>query len=277
MSPWEQLLENISQKEVPSALLLHSRSMSKLRECSEVFSQRVLGNSPKLAKQLHPDLREFFPYGKGRLHPIETPRLIRNGIWVQPVESAYKLYVIHEADRMTFVAISAFLKVLEEPPAYGVFLLTTTRPQQLPATILSRCLVIPIEGDAVYKVSQEDLMILCDCIAGNRSILEAGQIVKHTNESERQLCRDKAKVLLKVLFALIRDRYMLSLGVSLDNTEWAMLVPVIPALPLEKVLVVFDKALEALDNSSLASSCIEWVILQLLSFKAAASSFHHSQ
>lgn len=53
-----------------------------------------------------------------------------------------RVYIIQAADRMGHEAANRLLKTLEEPPAHTVFLLTTTRPAELPPTIISRCQVI---------------------------------------------------------------------------------------------------------------------------------------
>ena len=51
----------------------------------------------------------------------------------------YKVYIIDEVHMLSNAAFNALLKTLEEPPEYMVFILATTEPQKLPATILSRC------------------------------------------------------------------------------------------------------------------------------------------
>ncbi|WP_052950986.1 DNA polymerase III subunit gamma/tau [Clostridium baratii] len=54
-------------------------------------------------------------------------------------DSKYKVYIIDEAHMLSNSAANAFLKILEEPPKYGVFILCTTDSQKLPRTIISRC------------------------------------------------------------------------------------------------------------------------------------------
>ena len=55
-----------------------------------------------------------------------------------PAKGKYKVFIIDEAHMITKAAFNAFLKTLEEPPAYAVFILATTEPHKLPQTILSR-------------------------------------------------------------------------------------------------------------------------------------------
>lgn len=58
----------------------------------------------------------------------------------RPINSKYKVYILDEVHMLTRQAFNALLKTLEEPPEHIVFILATTEVQQIPATILSRCL-----------------------------------------------------------------------------------------------------------------------------------------
>ena len=70
---------------------------------------------------------------------IEDARGLRESVKYPPQYGKYKVYIIDEVHMLTKEAFNALLKTLEEPPAHVVFILATTEPQQLPATILSRC------------------------------------------------------------------------------------------------------------------------------------------
>lgn len=70
---------------------------------------------------------------------VDDFRQIIDEISYPPTAGRYKVYIIDEAHMVTGSAFNAFLKTLEEPPEYAVFILATTDPQKLPATILSRC------------------------------------------------------------------------------------------------------------------------------------------
>lgn len=71
--------------------------------------------------------------------PVDLIREARADIYVQPNESAYKIYLFPRAQDMGIPGQNALLKVLEEPPAYGVFLLLTDNPEKLLPTVRSRC------------------------------------------------------------------------------------------------------------------------------------------
>ena len=70
---------------------------------------------------------------------VEDIRNIREEINFLPTVAKYRVYIIDEVHMLSTGAFNALLKTLEEPPLHAKFILATTEPQKLPATILSRC------------------------------------------------------------------------------------------------------------------------------------------
>lgn len=70
---------------------------------------------------------------------IDNIRDLREAVKFTPAIGKYKVYIIDEVHMLTNEAFNALLKTLEEPPAYVIFILATTEPHKLPATVLSRC------------------------------------------------------------------------------------------------------------------------------------------
>lgn len=70
---------------------------------------------------------------------VDEIRDLREKVKYPPTSMKYKVYIIDEVHMLSTGAFNALLKTLEEPPAHAVFILATTEPQRLPATILSRC------------------------------------------------------------------------------------------------------------------------------------------
>ncbi len=70
---------------------------------------------------------------------VDEIRALRERIKYPPINVRYKVYIIDEVHMLTDNAFNALLKTLEEPPSHAVFILATTEPYKLPATILSRC------------------------------------------------------------------------------------------------------------------------------------------
>lgn len=71
---------------------------------------------------------------------VEDTRELLDNVQYLPTRSRYKVYLIDEVHMLSNHSFNALLKTLEEPPPHVKFLLATTDPQKLPATILSRCL-----------------------------------------------------------------------------------------------------------------------------------------
>ena len=70
---------------------------------------------------------------------VDEIRELRDKIKYPPMMTRHKVYIIDEVHMLSSGAFNALLKTLEEPPNHAVFILATTEPQKLPATILSRC------------------------------------------------------------------------------------------------------------------------------------------
>lgn len=70
---------------------------------------------------------------------VDNIRDIRDEVVYAPAVAKYKVYIIDEVHMLSAGAFNALLKTLEEPPERVVFILATTEPQKLPATVLSRC------------------------------------------------------------------------------------------------------------------------------------------
>ena len=71
---------------------------------------------------------------------VEDTRELLDNVQYAPTRSRFKIYLIDEVHMLSNHSFNALLKTLEEPPSHVKFLLATTDPQKLPATVLSRCL-----------------------------------------------------------------------------------------------------------------------------------------
>lgn len=92
---------------------------------------------------------------------VDDIRAIRDEVNFLPTLAKYRVYIIDEVHMLSTGAFNALLKTLEEPPSHVKFILATTEPQKLPATILSRCQRFDFK-----KISNEDiskrLQYVCD-------------------------------------------------------------------------------------------------------------------
>ncbi len=83
---------------------------------------------------------------------VNEMRDLREKVQYPPVSGKYKVYIVDEVHMLTDSAFNALLKTLEEPPAHAIFILATTEPHKIPATILSRCMRLDFK-----LIPEEDL------------------------------------------------------------------------------------------------------------------------
>ena len=92
---------------------------------------------------------------------VEDIRLIRDEVNFLPTLAKYRVYIIDEVHMLSTGAFNALLKTLEEPPAHVKFILATTEPQKLPATILSRCQRFDFKKISLENIVKR-LKIVCE-------------------------------------------------------------------------------------------------------------------
>jgi len=104
---------------------------------------------------------------------IDEIRALRDAVKFSPANMRNKVYIIDEAHMLTKEGANAFLKTLEEPPDYAVFILATTAPEALPPTILSRCqryafrrIAIPTMIERMREISLAESISIDDAALG---------------------------------------------------------------------------------------------------------------
>ena len=96
---------------------------------------------------------------------VDDIRLIKEQTDFLPTNLKYKVYIIDEVHMLSSGAFNALLKTLEEPPEHVKFILATTEPQKLPATIISRC-----QRFEFMRISEEKIMKRLHKIANETNI-----------------------------------------------------------------------------------------------------------
>ncbi len=92
---------------------------------------------------------------------VDDIRAIRDEVNFLPTLAKYRVYIIDEVHMLSTGAFNALLKTLEEPPSHVKFILATTEPQKLPATILSRCQRFDFKKISNENISKR-LQYVCD-------------------------------------------------------------------------------------------------------------------
>jgi len=158
---------------------------------------------------------------------IDEIRALRERVRYRPARDRYKFFILDEAHQLTGDAFNALLKTLEEPPEWAVFVLATTEPEALPATIRSRCQHFGFRA-VRFAVILERLTAICAAEgvaaepealgliaeAGEGSVRDAlsllDQAITHasdgiTAESVRTLLGRVSGAQMRALLAQVRD------------------------------------------------------------------------
>lgn len=179
----------------PDAGILSEKalSLSKAIVCSG-SGTRPCGaceNCRKAAEGIHPDIITLQkPEGK-RMITVDQIRDIRSDVYTLPNEASQKVYIVKDADTMNPSAQNAFLKILEEPPAYAHFILTAENQGELLPTVRSRCVTVPVtpkkgsdtSGDSGPAKEAADAFGILS--GGSRvQLLELSSLIEHMSPAD---------------------------------------------------------------------------------------------
>ncbi len=148
---------------------------------------------------------------------VEDIRSIREEVNFLPTKAKYRVYIIDEVHMLSTGAFNALLKTLEEPPEHVKFILATTEPQKLPATILSRCQRFDFKrisnediikrlkivcNESNIEISEGALNIIATLSEGAMrdalSILERSILERCVQDGENKIDEDKIKDLVGI-------------------------------------------------------------------------------
>ncbi len=106
------------------------------------------------AKELGVSAKDTYELDAASNNSVEDIRDLRESVATLPFDGEYKVYILDEAHMLSKSAFNALLKTLEEPPSYCVFILATTEPEKLPATIHSRAQTYALESPSRVEVAK---------------------------------------------------------------------------------------------------------------------------
>ena len=158
---------------------------------------------------------------------VENVREIGESANQRAVDGEYKIYIIDEAHSLSSSAWQAFLKLIEEPPKYTIFIFCTTELQKIPMTIMNRC-QIHLFGKISNELINNRLKYICTNEGINCDAAAIDQITKMSQGSMRQAisyldkCKDYSnnidvKVVCECLGDLSYDTYFKLTNALIDN------------------------------------------------------------
>lgn len=199
---------------------------------------------------------------------VDDIRRIIDEVRYTPVKGKYKVFIIDEAHMITGAAFNAFLKTLEEPPSYAVFILATTEPYKLPITILSRC-----QRYDFKRISTDD-------IAANLAQIIKGENVEADERALRYIARvgdgsmrDSISLLDKCIAfnlgeKLTYDNVLETLG-TVDTEVFSKIFRYVYASDVAGALNQIDIAVSDGRNLTQFTSDLIWYVRNILMVNAA--------
>ncbi|TPR17919.1 DNA polymerase III subunit gamma/tau [Apilactobacillus timberlakei] len=125
---------------------------------------------------------------------VEEIREVRDKAKYAPTEAEYKVYIIDEVHMLSTGAFNALLKTLEEPPAHVIFILATTEPQKIPATIISR-----VQRFDFRRITSKDILDRMEFILKQKNMDYDDNALKVIAKSAEGGMRDALSILDQVL------------------------------------------------------------------------------
>lgn len=158
----EQLLANSKEQgRLAHAYLITGPEGSGKRQLTLRLMNLVSGHDSSSIEQAAGEHVQIVrPESKSRRIRIDSMRLMERRLYLAVPKGVTKVAIILDADRMMPEAANAFLKTLEEPPKQSLLLLLSAQPQQLLATVLSRCIHIPLYHPGAVQRSPGDQLVL---------------------------------------------------------------------------------------------------------------------
>jgi len=134
-----------------------AKLLSAALVCSETGKPCLCcSHCQKADRDNHPDII-YVDDPEKKTVPVDLIRKAREDMYVRPNEADRKVYIIPRGQDLAVPGQNALLKILEEPPAYGVFIILTTNPEKLLPTVRSRCTELamsPLHKDLLLQQLQ---------------------------------------------------------------------------------------------------------------------------
>lgn len=200
---------------------------------------------------------------------VDEIRDLREKVKYPPAEGKYRVYIIDEVHMLTAEAFNALLKTLEEPPAHVIFILATTEPQKLPATILSRCQRFDFK-----RISVEDIAARLKYVLEKQELEAEEEAVKLIAETADGAMRDALSVLdqcavfregrltvehVVSVLGLAGDGYLFDLSKAVLNSDAAGCMEIVDAAVREgkDIGQLFKDAIQHFRDIMIAKVCPE--------------------
>lgn len=136
-----------------------ARILAKALNCDHGPTPNPCGECDNCRRIAEGSSMDVFEIDAASNRGIDEIKALRDQLAFTPVDCRYKVYIIDEVHMLTTEAFNALLKTLEEPPSHVIFILATTDPHKIPATIHSRCQRFDFRRVTVDEIVQHLAMV----------------------------------------------------------------------------------------------------------------------
>ncbi len=169
---------------------------------------------------------------------VDEIRELKSKVNLVPSNSKYKVYIIDEVHMLSPGAFNALLKTLEEPPQYIIFILATTEPHKIPATILSRCQRFDFK-----KISTKKIVENLNKIVSNENIIIENEALEEIAILSQGGMRDSISLLDQAISYCpenISCQDIHDINGTIGNEEMKKIIDVILDKKIAQLLKIFD-------------------------------------
>lgn len=222
--------------------LAHAFTFSGPRGVGKTTTARILAKTLNEVEDLSQSL-DIVEMDAASNRGIDDIRVLRENINYAPANGKYKIYIIDEAHMLTKEAFNAFLKTLEEPPDYVIFIFATTELHKMPETIISRT-----QRYDFKRILSSDIINQLKHILDNEKIKyeeESLNVIAHKSDGSM---RDALSILDQIICYcdgnLIFEKVKEALGVVNEENYFELLCLIGQKKPNE-ILSLLNKTLDA--------------------------------
>lgn len=133
-----------------------ARILARTINCEQLTPQgEACGVCPNCQAALNQRAFNIYELDAASNNSVDDIRRLNEDVYIRPQQGKYKVYIIDEVHMLSSGAFNAFLKTLEEPPGYVVFILATTEKDKVLPTILSRCQVYDFKPIPPEQIAEQ--------------------------------------------------------------------------------------------------------------------------
>ncbi len=194
---------------------------------------------------------------------IDEMRDLREKVRFAPTVGQNKVYIIDEAHALTNDAFNAFLKTLEEPPPNTVFILATTEPHRLPATIISRC-----QRFDFHRIAMFDIVERLESIARDEGVDASPEALRLVARAAGGSLRDATNLLDQLITSfgeqLTDEQVREMLGAGGEEQALDLVKRLLAGNTSEALEVINSVAREGVDLRPLHRATVDYLRATLL-------------